>query len=288
VPKNTHRIAQHVGAAIVAASHVLSDDEVSDMIERGIAARLRSVQVAPLIGNILAILTADRRHQELLDEALRIAARAADQNEPLIRQRIAQESPWWVPELVNDKIHEKIVGGIERTLGEIADDAHHPLRTRFDEALDDFIERLRSSPETIARAEAIKEDALTHPALREFADSLWRDGKEALIRHAEQPETAEPTAVQRGLANLAQAVLDDPTLLQKVDRWIVDALGYVVEEYRHEVAHLIEHTVEQWDPDATSQKIELQIGRDLQFIRLNGTLVGALIGLILYSITQWF
>ena len=287
-PEHTQRIAQHVGSGIVAASRVLSDDEVSDMIERGIASRIRSMQVAPLLGNILAIVTADRRHQELLDEALRLAARAAEQNEAMIRQRIAEESPWWVPELVDEKIHEKIVGGIERTLAEVAEDPEHPLRVRFDEALERFIDDLRTSPKTIARAEAIKEDALSHPALREFADSLWKDAKAALIRHAEEPQSAEPGAVQRGLANVAQAVLDDKALLQKVDRWIVDALVYAVEEYRHEVAQLIEHTVAQWDADATSRKIELQIGRDLQFIRINGTLVGGLVGLLLYTFMQVF
>jgi len=284
-------IAQHVAAGVSGAVRVLSDDEVSRMIERGIRSRARSIQVAPMVGNLLALLTEDRRHQELLDEVLRLAARAVTENETIIRNRIREESPWWLPEAVDDRIHDKIVGAVERTLIQVARDPAHPLRARFDNGLTEFIEKLRTSPDTAARAEKIKEDVLEHPALREFAASLWTDAKAALARRAERDGTedaGEPDAVERGLVTMANAALADPALLDRIDRWIVDILVYAVDQYRHEVGELIEHTVGQWDPDATSQKIELQIGRDLQFIRINGTLVGGLVGLVLYTVTRFF
>jgi uncharacterized membrane-anchored protein YjiN (DUF445 family) len=287
-PDNTKRIARHVGSSLVAASQVLRDEDVMEAIERPIAQRVRAVKVAPLLGKVLAVLTADGRHQELLDEALRLGAKAAQDNEELIRRRVAEESPWWIPDLVDEKIHQKIIDGIENTLAEVARDPYHPLRARFDDAIDKFIHDLRRSPATIARAEAIKEDILAHPALRDFAGSLWTDAKAALVRHADAPETTEPGAVQRGLQTLAQAVLDDPALLEKVDRWIVDGLVSAVDQYRHEVGQLIEDTVGRWDPDVTSRKIELAIGRDLQFIRINGTLVGGLVGLVLYTLMNAF
>jgi uncharacterized membrane-anchored protein YjiN (DUF445 family) len=287
-PDNTKRIARHVGSSLVAASHVLRDEDIMEAIERPIAQRVRAVKVAPLLGKVLTVLTADGRHQELLDEALRLGAKAAQDNEELIRRRVAEESPWWIPDLVDEKIHQKIIDGIENTLAEVARDPYHPLRARFDDAIDKFIHDLRRSPATIARAEAIKEDILAHPALREFAGSLWEDAKAALARQADAPETAEPGAVQRGLQALAQAVLDDPALLEKVDRWIVDGLVSAVDQYRHEVGQLIEDTVGRWDPDVTSRKIELAIGRDLQFIRINGTIVGGLVGLVLYTLMNAF
>jgi uncharacterized membrane-anchored protein YjiN (DUF445 family) len=286
-PAHSHVLARHVAAGLAGGAHVLRDEDVSDMIERGLAARVRSIQVAPLIGNLLAILTSDRRHQELLDEALRLGARAVADNESVIRTRIREESPWWLPEAVDDRIHERVVAALERTLTEVSEDPEHELRARFDEALERFIDQLRTSPEAMARAEAIKEDVLEHPALREFSASLWADAKTALARRLERTERAEPDAIERGLVTIAQAALDDPTLLEKIDRWIVDALVYAVDQYRHEVGALIEHTVSQWDPDATSRKIELQIGRDLQFIRINGALVGGLVGLVLYTIGRW-
>jgi uncharacterized membrane-anchored protein YjiN (DUF445 family) len=287
-PAHARMIARHVAAGLGGAARVLRDDEVGGLIERGLRSRVRRIQVAPLFGNILAVVTADRRHQELLDEALRLIARAVEDNEEMIRQRIAEESPWWLPDAVDDRIHEKILAAVERTLQEVAEDPEHPLRARFDEALQRFIEELRSSPEAMARAEAIKEEVLAHPALREFSAALWHDAKAALARRIEDPERPEPDAVERGLVALAETVLADPELVEKVDGWIIDALVYAVDQYRGEVGALIEHTVGQWDPDATSRKIELQIGRDLQFIRINGTLVGGLVGLALYTLSRFF
>jgi uncharacterized membrane-anchored protein YjiN (DUF445 family) len=287
-PGNSRKIARHVAAGLAGATHVLRDDEIGDMIGRGLTERVRAIQVAPLIGKMLAAITADGRHQELLDEILRVTAKAVTENDEIIRDRIRQESPWWLPEAVDDRIHDKIVGALERTLSQVSEDPLHPLRERFDVGLNQFIEKLRTSPASIARAEAIKEQVLEHPTFREFASSLWTDAKNAVVRYTERPENEQPDAIERGLTSLAQTVLDDAVLLEKVDHWIVDVLVYAVDQYRHEVAQLIEHTVSQWDPDATSRKIELQIGRDLQFIRINGALVGGLVGLVLYTIARFF
>jgi uncharacterized membrane-anchored protein YjiN (DUF445 family) len=287
-PVHARLIAQHVAAGAVGAAKVLRDEDVGLMIERALSSRVRAIQVAPLVGRILAMITAEGRHQELLDDVLRLAARAVTENEEIIRNRIREESPWWLPDAVDDKIHDKIVGAIERTLTQVSQDPVHPLRRRFDDGLHRFIDQLRASPETAARAEQIKADILAHPALREFTASLWDDAKAALARRAARAESAEPDAIERGLVTMAKAVLADPALIDKVDHWIIEVLVYAVDQYRNEVGALIESTVGQWDPDATSTKIELQIGRDLQFIRINGTLVGGLVGLLLYTLSQFF
>jgi uncharacterized membrane-anchored protein YjiN (DUF445 family) len=268
------------------------------------------VQVGPLVGRALGLLTAGGRHQELLDAALRLAARAIADHEMYIRERIAAEAPWWVPGAVEDKIHEKVVGGVEHTLAEVSADPDHPLRARFDQAVQEFAERLRTSPDTIARAEAIKEELLAHPAVREYAGSVWTDVKAALARHAGRalppppgdgeddaaadaaagwPDAAPggapdaPTAVERGLVAVGRTLLDDPALTAKVDGWVREAVLFAIDQYRDEAAHFIETTVAAWDPAVTSDRIEVQIGRDLQFIRINGTLVGGLVGLFLYA-----
>ncbi|MDR0786895.1 MAG: DUF445 domain-containing protein [Gemmatimonadota bacterium] len=287
-PQNAARISRHVSAGLVAASRAAGDGAVQSLIERTLADRIRAIQAAPLLGNLLAVVTADRRHQELLDEVLRLAARAASENEELIRRRVSEETPWWVPDLVDEKIHARIVSGIERTLSEVANDPEHSLRQRFDVALGSFIERLRHSPEAITRAEEIKQELLEHPALREFAASLWTDAREALARRLDDADPAEPDIIVQALTGLADAVLADPALLEKINLWITEVVVSVVGQYRHEVGHLIEQTVAQWDADATSNKIELQIGRDLQFVRINGTIVGGLVGLVLYTISRLF
>jgi uncharacterized membrane-anchored protein YjiN (DUF445 family) len=280
-------VARQVATGLSGAAEVLRDEDVQGFVERSLVARARRVQVAPLLGRVLGLLTADGRHQELLDEALRLLARVVDQNDEMIRDRIAAESPWWVPGAVENKIHEKVVTAVERTLQQVSADPEHPLRARFDEAVRAFAERLRTSPATIARAEAIKEDVLTHPAVREYAGSVWTDVKAALARYAEHGEGHETlAAVERGLVSLGNALVADAGLQAKVDAWVTEAVLHVVEQYRDEVSQLIETTVAGWDPDATSRRIEIQIGRDLQFIRINGTLVGGLVGLVLYTVAR--
>ena len=287
-PANSRRISHHVASGLAGTAQVLRDEDVQAMIDRAMVTRVRKTQVAPVLGNVLSLLTADNRHQELLDEALRLISEGVARNEELIRQRIREESPWWLPEAVDDRIHDKVVLAIENTLRQVASDPGHPLRERFESALTGFIEKLRTSPEVIARAEAIKEDMLANPAVRQFSAAIWGDAKEALARYADRKETDPPGAVEQGLMKLGNAVLSDADLMAKVDHWILDAVLYAVDQFRGEVAQLISYTVGQWDADETSKKIELQIGKDLQFVRINGTLVGGLVGLLLYSISKFF
>ena len=287
-PAHARSVARQVASALHGGASVLKDDDVQAVVTRTIVARAERIQVAPLLGRVLALLTADGRHQELFDQALRIAARFLDENEAIIRDRIAAEAPWWVPGAVEDKIHDRVVSGVERTLEQVSADPTHPLRARFDDAVQTLVEKLRTSPETIARAEAIKHDVLAHPAVREYAGSLWTDLKAALARYAEGGDDAAPAAVERGLVSLGEAVLRDPALTAKVDGFITDAVLAIVEQYRSEVSALIETTVAAWDPNETSRRIEVQIGRDLQFIRINGTLVGGLVGLALYAVGKFF
>jgi uncharacterized membrane-anchored protein YjiN (DUF445 family) len=286
-PAHARTVGRQVAASLSGAAQVLRDEDVQEFIERSLVTRARKVHVAPLLGRGVELLTADGRHQELLDEALRLAVRFVGDNEQMIRDRIAQEAPWWMPGAVEDRIHDKVVAALERTLAEIAANPEHPVRARFDDAVRNFAEKLRTSPGTIARTEAIKEEVLTHPAVREYAASVWSDVKSKLARYAEQGEgTSTLLAVERGLVSLGTAILADPELMAKVDNWITDAVLFAVEQYRTEVAQLIETTVAGWDPVATSRRIEIQIGKDLQYIRINGTVVGGLVGLALYALQR--
>jgi len=213
------------------------------------------------------------------------------ENEEVIRDRIKAESPWWVPGLVENKLHDRIVTGVEKTMAAVAADPEHPLRTRYDEAVQRFVESLRSSPEVIARAEQLKLELLEHPSVSEFSRDVWTDVKGRITRYAErvaQEEQAEPDAIERWVSGLGRSVLADPALSAKVELWVVELVTYAVEQARGEVAQLIAATVAQWDADATSRKIELQIGRDLQFIRINGTVVGGLVGLLLHALATAF
>jgi len=287
-PENSRKIARHAATGLAAGSTMLRDEDVQAMIDRSVATRVQATRVAPLLSKLLALVTAGNRHQELLDEAIKLVARGVAENRGFIREKIAEESPWWVPGIVDDRIHRKVVESIERTIEEVRDDPAHPLRIRFDAVLHEFIQKLDSSPEVIERAEALKHELLSADVMRRFSTSLWDDAKQALIRYAEDPDGRAPGAIERGLNAVGQAALADPALLAKIDRWVVDVALYLVERYQDEVGQLISQTVSAWDAEATSRRIELAIGRDLQFIRINGTIVGGLAGAAIYLISMLF
>jgi uncharacterized membrane-anchored protein YjiN (DUF445 family) len=285
-PENSRRIARQLARSLAAAANVLRDEDVEGVITRAVVGRVQKTQVAPLLGRALSLLTAGNRHQALLDDAIRLLAKGISENQDLIRERVEKESPWWVPGAVDDKIAARIVAALERTVQAVHQDPNHPLRERFDSAIDEFIVKLQASPEVILKAEQIKEDLLQADTVRQFSASLWSDAKASIARHAENPEGFNPESIERGLTAFGNAILSDPVLMEKVDAWLIEAVVAVVERYQDEVGELIAGTVRRWDPVATSERIELAIGRDLQFIRINGTLVGGLAGMALYLVQR--
>jgi uncharacterized membrane-anchored protein YjiN (DUF445 family) len=286
-PENVRQIARHTASSLASAAQLVRDEDVESFIDRGVEERVHAMKAAPLLGRLLSVITADNRHQELLNEAIRLAANAVEDSRALIRLRVEEETPWWVPSAIDDKIYRKIVSAIERTLIEVRDDPEHPLRERFDGAIQDFIEKLNNSPAVAARIESLKEELLLSDAARRFSAGLWFRAKAALVRYAEKPDEVAPGTIERAINAFGDAVLTDPELLAKVDSFIVDVAMFLVERYQSEVSDLIAHTVASWDPEVTSKRVELAIGRDLQFIRINGTLVGGLAGMAIYLISKW-
>jgi uncharacterized membrane-anchored protein YjiN (DUF445 family) len=286
-PENAGAAARHAGSVLQGAGNVVRDEDVHALLDRTVVEPLRQVPIAPVLAKGLALLTVDDRHQQLLDRVIHGLTRLVAENEELIRERIREESPWWVPELVDDRIHRKVLGGIERTLYEVGEDPDHPLRHQFDGLLADWMVQLQNSPEVIARAEAIKQQVLDPETSGRLAASLWEELKHILGRQGASDNGA-PGAMARGLSVLGSTALEDEALLEKIDGWVIGAVLHVVEQHRGEVGQLIAQTVSSWDPDETTRRIELLVGRDLQFIRINGTLVGGLVGLLIYTATQLF
>ena len=289
-PENARSVTRVAAQALTSTATVLRDEDVQSFLERAAGDRLRNVHVAPLLGRALRLLTADGRHQELLDEALRLAARATEANDALIREKVQEQTPWWIPHVVDKRISDRVVTGIGRTLSEVSNDPDHPLRHRFDEAVQNFIERLQSSPDTIARAEAWKEELLAHEAMREFLGTVWTDIKQKLKEYAARTEEEqfEGGRLEAAIASAARSALEDPALSGKLNGWIDQAVLAAVDVSRTEISQLISGTVSAWDAEETSRRIELQIGRDLQFVRINGTIVGGMVGLVLYALMRAF
>jgi uncharacterized membrane-anchored protein YjiN (DUF445 family) len=261
---------------------------VQDTLEQAVVGRVRATVVAPLAGRVLDVMTANDRHQELFDAAIRNIVQLLEERRDTFRARFAHESPWWVPEPIDERIFEKIFNGVKGLLGDMLADPRHEVRVHFDERVRALVEDLKTSPALQAKGEELKEELLSHPAMREWTASLWADMKASLVRQSADPGSRLRQRIERALAQLARALHDDPALAAKVDRWVERVALYVVEQYRHEIAELIAGTVRKWDAAETSERIELQIGRDLQYIRINGTIVGGLVGLAIYSAGQVF
>ena len=287
-PENARTIARQAASALASGAQMLRDDDVRAMIDKSVEERIRATKVAPIAAKVLAVVAESNQHQELLNEAVGMMGRALEQNRDFLRQRIQQESPWWVPTAVDDKIYRKIIRGIETTLQQVEKDPKHPLRARFDQALRTFIDNLQHSPDTDARAEAIKRDFLEAESVRRFSASLWKDAKEALIRFADQPDEVarEGGAVEKAVTTFGEAIANDPELVRQLDAAVTDVASFLVTRYQQDVADFIVTTVEGWDAEVTAQRVELAIGRDLQYIRINGTLVGALAGLAIYTLSK--
>jgi uncharacterized membrane-anchored protein YjiN (DUF445 family) len=283
-PTHQARVARAIAGGVARAAESMPDEELQESVHTTLVAQLRKTHVAPLLGDLLTLATTDDRHQEMLDRLVTLVGRVVHDNKELIRVRIAEESPWWVPDVVDDKLYQKIVAGIERTLDDVSANDTHPLRAQFDRALRDFTDKLHNSPETIARAEGMKERLLEHPAVAELSGALLGAARQSLAKYA-GPDAPSPEPLERALGGIAERALANEQLLQDIDDALERLVLGVVDQYRPEVAELIARTVEGWDATDASRKIEVQIGRDLQFIRINGTLVGGLVGLVLYLVT---
>ncbi|HEV2671973.1 MAG TPA: DUF445 family protein [Gemmatimonadales bacterium] len=287
--EHARQIARQFASGLAKTLEALPRDEVQELVGHVVRNRVRSFRVAPALGKTLALALADNRQEELLNAAVRLAADAVRNNRDVIRERVRAETPWWVPPVLDDKIYQKIIVAVERLLGDMVKDPAHPLRTAFDDAIKDFIDRLQHSPDVIARAEALKEEWLMDEGTVELSKRLWDGIQEAVSNYATGGDggaNALPTPLDNGLSEFGRTLQSNPAILAEIDDLLIDLTAGVVEKYRVEIGDLIAQTVAGWDPAATSQRFELAVGRDLQFVRINGTLVGGLVGLGIYVITR--
>jgi uncharacterized membrane-anchored protein YjiN (DUF445 family) len=286
-PENSRVIADYVATGLAAIVQVMKDEDVQSLIEYNLAARVRATQIAPLLGKGLSLTLSGNREQELLNGTLKLAAHLLRENKAGIQDMISRETPWWLPQTVDRAIYEKLVEATDKMLQEVSSNPDHSLHRKFSEVLAQFIEDLQHSPDVAAREEAWKEELLQQPVVQEFASSLWSDLKTLLLEYDANPDSDIRLPIQRGLLRFSQTILEDENMLEKIDHWLEAGAIHIIQNYGYEVEQLISQTISNWDAEETSRKIELHVGKDLQFIRINGTLVGGLVGLIIHTISLW-
>jgi uncharacterized membrane-anchored protein YjiN (DUF445 family) len=283
---NATRAGEGVSDLLRGALEVLDDRDVSSALESLIERRVRATPVSPVLGKAIDLAIEGGHHQRLLDAVLTGLGGFLDDNRVTFRTRLESESPWWIPESIDDKIFAKIYDAVHRFLADVASNSSHDVRRSIDTRVIAFAGRLRTDPDLLAKGEELKIELLAHPDVRAWLASLWGELKRTTIGALDDGGSELRHRVDTSLATLGRRLASEPELQAKVDDWVMRAAGHVVDHYRGEVADLIAGTVAKWDGKATSERMELQVGRDLQFIRVNGTIVGGLAGLVIYTASQ--
>ncbi len=285
-PANALRASAAAGDVLRGALEVVDDRAIAGSIESMVERRIRATPVAPLIAKAIDVAVENGHHQRLLDATMSGLKNFLDDNRTTFRERLQHESPWWVPENIDDRIFDKIFSGVHRFLDDVGRDHQHDVRRSIDQRVASFAQRLRDDPELIAKGEELKDELLAHPDVRAWIASLWGEMKQSLEQASIDPDSELRRRMTFSLSQLGQRLKDDAALQAKIDGWVASAGSYLVSNYRGEVSTMISSTVERWDAESTSRRLELQVGRDLQFIRINGTVVGGLAGVVIHLLTE--
>lgn len=283
---NARAVADQITAGLAGITNVLDDSDIQEMIEHKVEDKIRSTSFAPMIGDLLGFITSGRRQQGLIDGAVSMGLYMLEDSDDQIRDRVAEETPWWFPGSVDKAIYHRIVHSVSKMMYEMQVDIYHPVRVQLIKSINEFLDDLRHSEEIREKEITLKEDLLQAPTVVEFTGSLWRDIKDLLESQSTDDNSELKQAIEQAVISFGESILQDPELAAKIDGWAEDTARYLIDQYGHEVANLIKDTIDNWDTTATADRIEEQIGKDLQFIRINGTVVGGLIGLVIHTIRQ--
>jgi uncharacterized membrane-anchored protein YjiN (DUF445 family) len=285
-PENAARITAEAAVALKAAVTVLRDEDVQRLLDATIVRRITDLPWGPPLGKLLGEVLADGKHRKLVDLVCDRAYDWAIVNHDTVVRVVSQQAPTWSPRFLDDMLADRLHREVLDFARAVRDDQAHPLRTAIDRFLAEFAQDLQHDPETIARAEAVKAQVLEHPEVQNLAASAWNTARRMVLEAADDPSSELRRQAQGLIAGWGERLATDDVVRGKVDGWLESTLRYVVANYADEITSVITDTVARWDAAETSRKIELQVGRDLQFIRINGTVVGALAGLVIYAVSQ--
>ncbi|MBF6053568.1 membrane protein [Streptomyces eurocidicus] len=285
-PAHADRVTAELATALRGALTVLRDSDVQAVVGEAITRRADAQEIAPGIGTMLEKIVADGGHRRVVDL---VCVRAHDwlvTHGDSVMGAVTGGAPGWTPRFVDRKVGERVYKELLRFVTEMRDMPDHPARGAVDRFLSDFAADLQSDTDTRARVERLKSEVLGRGEVQDLIASAWSSVRAMIVAAAEDERSELRLRVRAGLLSLGERMKADEKLRAKVDRWLEDAAVYVVTTYRDEITALITDTVASWDADHTSRKIEAHIGRDLQFIRINGTVVGALAGLCIYTASR--
>jgi uncharacterized membrane-anchored protein YjiN (DUF445 family) len=285
-PSHAQRVATEAATVLRVVVELLRDDEVQQVIDRMIVRRIAEPQWGPPVGRVLGTLLAENR-QEALIQLLADRAFQWSLSAGVVIQRVVErDSPSWSPRfvdhLVGDRIHRELMDFTDK----VRRNPDHELRRSATRFLFEFADDLQHDSDTIARADAIKEQLMARDEIANAAATAWKTLKRLVLEGVDDPSSTLRSRIADTVVRIGESLRDDADLRDKVDNWMVRAAQHLVSQYGVEITAIITETIERWDAEEASRRIELHVGRDLQFIRINGTVVGALAGLVIYAVAQ--
>jgi uncharacterized membrane-anchored protein YjiN (DUF445 family) len=285
--EHSARVITEFARASSRALIAIKDDDVLGFVEQSLLPRLVHEPLSPVFGHFLESVVQDGAHHGLVDIALVEAHVWLAANEEAVAAIVGARAPWWSPAWLDEKVIARVHREALAWVADVRDRPNHPARQALDDLLGQLALDLQHDPETIARAEALKVRVMTHPQIGPSAVGMWDALRTAILGALDD---ADGQLRRRGVSALTEFgthLVTDPDLRERVDGHAADAIGFVVTAYGHEIAKVISQTVDRWDGKEAAERIELHVGRDLSFIRINGTIVGGLAGLVIHTLSVW-
>jgi uncharacterized membrane-anchored protein YjiN (DUF445 family) len=284
--KHAERVAAETATVLRVLVEMLRDEDVQHVLDRMIIKRIAEPQWGPPVGRVLSTLLVEGRQEALLqllaDRAFQWSLNAGEVIERVIERDSPTWSPRWVDHLVGDRIHRELMDFTDK----VRRDPDHELRRSATRFLFEFADDLQNDEATIRKAENVKDQIMARDEVARAAETAWNAAKRIILESVDDPSSSLRTRIADTVVRIGESLRDDADLRDKADNWIVRGAQHLVGEYGAEITTIITDTIERWDAEEASRRIELHVGRDLQFIRINGTVVGSLAGLAIYSIAQ--
>lgn len=285
VEANARRVVDEAAEVAAIGLAKVRDDHVESLVRDALVPRFHEEPIAPLLGSLLTETLRDDLHHGLVDLALRELHDWLVANPDTVAEVLVERAPWWTPPRLNERVSGRIHVELVRWVADIRDDPHHQARAAFDSMLTQLAQDLLEDPDTQQRTERLKERLLDHPQVLASAVSLWNALRRVLTESLQDPAGAVRQRALAEVTTFARRLVDEPALRDRLDGVAADAAVFAVERYGAELTAVITHTITRWDGKEAARRIELHVGRDLQFIRINGTVVGGLVGVLIHSVT---
>lgn len=285
--RNQDLFVKEASTILLDILHKLDDRDVVKFITNKALELTDSVKINKLVGNGIDYVIQKNDHQKIITNLSAQIKNYIIENETIVTERVEKESYFFVPKSVDRKISEKIVSGLSHYFEEIEQNLSHPLRHEITEKILLFADEIKTETRWENEFQSIKDDFLKTDKLTQYAEDIWFSIKKSVISELTEEQSVLKIYIKKNLAELASNLKSDEKLQGKIDTWIrVTAYKYILKNTK-EAGLLISNTVGNWEGKELSRKLELEVGKDLQFIRINGTIVGGLVGLIIYTIANF-